>query len=349
MYHKHAPPHGLAGFLLKTSYHAADQLPSGYFCMRTHVSSVGLLIRSDRADDFSYPSHIARADIDALPPRPGIYIFRGQGGAPLYVGKSVNIRARVLSHLRTPEEARMLRQTARIDFERTAGEIGALLLESQLIKQWQPAFNRKLRRTREMCGFMLRGATPEVVFARDIDFASTDGLYGLFASRRGALEALRDIVERHQLCPAVTGLESPLRGRPCFARQLARCRGACVGHESADEHASRLRAALETLRVMAWPYDGAVGIVEQCDGWRQTQLVDRWCYLGALDSPARPVGARAEPRFDIDTYQILVKPMLLGRLTIDPMGRSRRDALLAMHIEQGTEQQSTPGLSVPGR
>lgn len=307
--------------------------------MRTHVGSAGLFIRSDPADDFTYPGHIARADIDALPPRPGIYIFRGEGGATLYVGKSVNIRSRVLSHLRTPEEARMLRQTARIDFERTAGEIGALLRESQLIKQLQPEFNRKLRRTREMCAFSLRGATPEVVFARDIDFACADGLYGLFASRRGALEALRDIVLRHQLCPAVTGLESTVRGRPCFARQLARCRGACVGHESAGEHAARLLAALETLRVMAWPYDGAVGIVEECDGWRQTQLVDRWCYLGALDSPARPTDARAVPRFDMDTYQILVKPMLLGRLTIDPMGRSRRDASMLLEVQQGAEQQ----------
>lgn len=70
--------------------------------------------------------------IDALPRRPGVYIFRGDGALPLYIGKSIDIRARVLSHLRAPEEAKMVSQTRRIDSIETAGEIGALLLEAQI-------------------------------------------------------------------------------------------------------------------------------------------------------------------------------------------------------------------------
>jgi excinuclease Cho len=66
-----------------------------------------------------------------LPSGPGVYIFHGQEGAlPLYIGKSVNLRSRVLSHLRNPDEANLLRQTRRISHIRTAGEIGALLLEA---------------------------------------------------------------------------------------------------------------------------------------------------------------------------------------------------------------------------
>jgi excinuclease Cho len=144
--------------------------------MRTHVSSVGLVIAADPADEFLYPQHIPRSCLDGLPPQPGIYIFRDQQGVPIYIGKSVNIRSRVLSHLRTPAEARMLQQTAHIDFERTGGEIGALLLESRLIKQMQPAFNRKLRRVREMCSLHMppqAGSTalPRLGYAREVDIA----------------------------------------------------------------------------------------------------------------------------------------------------------------------------------
>ena len=160
--------------------------------MQARITSVGLVIQPDPRDLFVYPDHIDRASLDALPARPGIYIFRDQHDAPLYVGKSVNIRSRVLSHLRTPEEARMLAHSRTVEFRRTAGEIGALLLESRLIKELQPLHNKKLRRLREMCTLRLGNGDgsgmPEVIFARDHDFATTHNLYGLFATRKSALE-----------------------------------------------------------------------------------------------------------------------------------------------------------------
>jgi len=296
--------------------------------MQARITSVGLVIQPDPLDLFAYPVHIDRASLDALPARPGIYIFRDQHELPLYIGKSVNIRSRVLSHLRTPEEARMLQQSRYVEFRRTAGDIGALLLESRLIKELQPLHNKKLRRTREMCALRLNpGAlhcVPEVVYARDHDFAQTEGLYGLFATRKSALDKLRSIVEMERLCPAVTGLETVVRGRACFARQIARCLGACVGAESIEEHDARLRAALEELRIMVWPYAGAMAIVEECDGWRQSHVVDHWFYLGSIDSAdeAPKLKRPLKRSFDVDTYKILVKPMLRGELWIEKVGIS---------------------------
>jgi len=87
----------------------------------------------------------------ALPNAPGVYFFYGASTLPLYIGKSVNIRTRVLSHLRAADEARMLQQTQRFSYQLTAGEMGALLLEAQLIKQHQPLYNHKLRRNRQLC------------------------------------------------------------------------------------------------------------------------------------------------------------------------------------------------------
>ena len=122
---------------------------------------------------YEYPEHL-REQLVGLPAGPGVYLFHGDASfsMPLYIGKSVNIRSRVLAHLRTPAEAAMLRQSERISFIRTAGEIGALLLEAQLIKQQQPLYNQKLRRNRQLCALQLRDGQPEVVHARDMDFAS---------------------------------------------------------------------------------------------------------------------------------------------------------------------------------
>ncbi|MYN02081.1 endonuclease [Pseudoduganella sp. DS3] len=281
--------------------------------MRTHVNSVGLLVVSDPALNFSYPAHIPRDCIDALPSLPGVYIFRDGAGTPLYIGKSVNIRTRVLSHMRTAGEMQMLVRTARIDFERTGGEICALLREAELVKLHQPVFNSRLRRQREMCSISMAGDTPQIVFAREVDFARTAHLFGLFASRKAALEILRDVAQARDLCTVATGLEKGLPGRPCFARQVGRCRGACTGEESAADHAVRVRLALEPLQVTPWPYAGAVAIVEESDGLRQRALVDGWCYLGA------PGRGAAQPRFDIDVYNILVRPLASGVLRIEEL------------------------------
>ena len=95
------------------------------------------------------------------PPREHpVYFFYAEGDSiPLYIGKSIDIRSRLLSHLRAPEEARMLRQAQRIEYPQTAGEIGALLLESRLIKELQPLKHKRLRRQQRLCSLRIRDET----------------------------------------------------------------------------------------------------------------------------------------------------------------------------------------------
>jgi DNA polymerase-3 subunit epsilon len=96
------------------------------------------------------PAHIDRAMVDAIPDAPGVYLFYGEGKAPLYVGKSISMRTRVLQHfsddVRSPKEVQLAREVRRIEWQRTAGELGALLREAALVKQLLPVFNRKPRR-----------------------------------------------------------------------------------------------------------------------------------------------------------------------------------------------------------
>lgn len=265
---------------------------------------------------------IDAASLAALPRTAGVYIFKGQGQLPLYIGKSVDIRSRVMSHLRAPDEAAMVAQTRRIDFIETAGEIGALLLESRMIKEQMPLFNQRLRRIKTLCSLGLThtedGLIPEVVDSRQVNFGVTRGLYGLFSSAHAAGAKLRELAQQHRLCLSLLGLERASQ-RGCFGWQIKTCLGACVGKENRAAHDQRLLSALLDSQVEVWPFQGAIEVVERSADWVQRHRVNNWGYLGTACSKAHPSdawGLIQNQGFDLDSYKILVKPIMLKTVEI---------------------------------
>ena len=278
---------------------------------------VPLPARRTEAPHYVYPEHL-RPQIALLPRAPGVYVFLGETGpAPLYIGKSVDIRHRVMDHMRTPEEARLLRQTRRIEFTRTAGDLGAQLLETQQIRLRQPVHNKLLRRRRDPWSIRLLCGRPEVVHSAAVAFSSAQGLYGLYSSRAAAMQALRAIADENRLCYGLVGVERLPAGRACFRATIDHCAGACAGRESLAEHEARLEAALRERQVAAWPYPGAVGLVEEGHDMVQIHVVRDWHYLGSAGTRA---GARQlvadAPGFDSDGYRILSAPLLAGHCRI---------------------------------
>ena len=271
----------------------------------------------DEARIYEYPSHLRDAIAD-MPATPGVYVFHGQeGDLPLYIGKSINLRSRLLAHLRNPDEARLLRQTQRISHIRTVGEIGALLLEAQMIKQQHPLLNQKLRRNRQLCSLRMHDGIPEVVYSKDLNFATEPDLYGLYASRHGALAALRQVADDQRLCYAALGLEKLAKGRACFRAMLHQCAGVCRGDEAPETHRQRLFTSLEGLRVACWPFPGAIGLVERNKEEMQIHVVHNWHYLGSVQEAAEAKAPdKLAPGFDADGYKILCKPILSGRAEI---------------------------------
>jgi excinuclease Cho len=258
----------------------------------------------------------------ALPNGAGVYIFKGQGTLPLYIGKSVNIRSRVLSHLRTPDEASMIAQTRRIDFIETAGELGALLLESRMIKEQSPLFNQRLRRVRRFSSLRLRqtdkGTTPEIVDSKTVNLGTTPKLFGLFSSNHAAKQKLNDLAQQHGLCKVVLGLEKTST-RGCFGLQIKTCLGACVGQEERLAHDGRLLTALMDMQIEVWPYSGPVDLIEENNGWVQKHRINNWCHLETWCSKTRQatqVTTFNPHDFDRDSYQILVRPIMLQTVNI---------------------------------
>lgn len=253
--------------------------------------------------------------LDTLPRSSGVYLFKGEGSLPIYIGKSVDIRSRVLAHLRAVDEAEMMAQTTRVEFIETAGEIGALLLESHLIKQMSPLFNIRLRRVRNLCSIQLSQDStclnPVVVTGKELGVGEVEGLYGLFGSVRAAQNKLRELADPHRLCLGLLGLEK-IGARGCFGLQVKSCLGACVGKEDRSAHDARLLAALADLKVHAWPFAGAIELVETQGSWTQRHLIQNWRYLGTTCSKLSAYPVDVQNSFDLDTYKILVKPIMLG-------------------------------------
>jgi len=277
------------------------------------------------------PPHLDPVLLDDLPEIPGVYLLYGDHDALLYVGKSVNLRQRVLSHFaadaREYKAMRLTQEVRRIDWRETVGELGALLLESRLVKEGQPLHNRRLRRPADLCAWRLQEAAPgdyrpHLVTAEDADFGRLGDLYGLFSSQREAAAALRKIAEAHQLCPLLLGLEKSGKiGRPCFAHQLGKCRGACAGKEAIGLHSARLMAALARLKLQAWPYPGPIGLVER-DNFldvEEIHVINGWRYLGTARSEVevREILEQAgQARFDMDIYKLLKAHVEKGKTTV---------------------------------
>ena len=258
-----------------------------------------------------------------LPRGAGVYIFHGAGQLPLYIGKSVDIRARVMSHMRAPDEASMMAQTKRIDVIETAGEIGALLLESRLIKTQNPLFNQRLRRIRSLCSVQLhstaQGQVPQIVDGQSVRLGSTPGLYGLFSSRHAAVDKLKALAQHHRLCLVALGLEKA-SARGCFGLQIKTCLGTCVGLEDRQTHDQRLLSALVDSQVEVWPFSGPVDLVEEAGNWVQRHRVNNWCYLGTWCSRTGAMQHSANFKstdFDLDSYKILVKPIMLQTVHLE--------------------------------
>jgi len=270
----------------------------------------------------SLPPQLAPDVLDALPEAPGVYLFYGLNALPLYIGKSTNLRARVGAHFssdyRSATDLRLSTELQRIEFEETAGEIGALLREAALVKAMLPAHNHALRRKAEAGVLELPAepGPPGFLPATSVEAGALPGRYGPFSSKRQAREALRSLASEHSLCWKALGLERRLG--PCFARQVKRCAGTCVGAESAADHHERLRQALAPLAIPRWPFAGLAAIRERSLLGDRVDLhvLRDWCWLGTARDDGELgclIEAPPRPAFDADIARLLMRVLAKGK------------------------------------
>lgn len=254
-----------------------------------------------------------------LPHASGVYIFYGSEDEVLYVGKSVDIKARVLSHFsedrRTGSERALCEATSYIEHEETSGELSALLRESQLIKELMPIHNRKLRKAKKLAVVTSvkneHGYLTAVAAYRDeiteVDFGSIEAV---FRTASQGKSTLKEAAKEYGLCQKLLGIESG-RG-PCFLHQLGKCAGACTGKEDAETYNARFEAAFAKRRIRSWPFKGAMMLPEDPEAEEGTvYVIDQWRVLKILSYTADGYDEEeVESDFDYDSYKILAKHLL---------------------------------------
>ena len=264
----------------------------------------------------SLPPNIDKSLIDSIPEAPGCYIFYGENKIPLYIGKSISLRSRVMGHfqgaLTQRKEMKLSLQIRDIDWIETSGELGALILESRLIKERMPSMNIKLRRSKDLCAWSLveddSGVlTPVLVTYHQLAPGLQENLYGLFYSKREAHAYLKAIAKKHHLCEALLGIEKRIEGKACFGYQVKQCGGACLNLTPISLHNLQLKTALELFKVQVWPYAGPIAIKEG----GEMIVIDQWCYLGTAinQDELYELAESGEAEFDLDIYKIVKKAL----------------------------------------
>jgi DNA polymerase III subunit epsilon len=267
------------------------------------------------------PSNVEQHAIEGLPESCGVYLLHGKEGELLYVGKSVNIKERVRSHFSndhtSSREMKMCQQVHRVEARATAGELGALLLESKLIKELRPIYNVAARRHRDIV-IARKSTTPDgytSVQLEEVDYISpTDAasILAIFKHMKQAKEYLDRISKEHRLCHKLLGLQRT--NSYCFAYHLHQCNGACVGEEEPVIYNARVEMAFAERRIKAWPYKGAILIEERDEytGEGEVFLVDQWCLVSSFtySDNGYQLKVSGPHRFDYDAYKILSRYVL---------------------------------------
>ena len=272
------------------------------------------------------PPNIDDSFLQTIENVPGVYLFYDDSDLPLYIGKSIKLKTRVLNHFATDHvtqsEMEMAQRVKRIEWQETVGELGALLLEMQLIKKLQPAYNKLLRQQTKLYAIQISERLNDLPWLKIVPLAQIDPtnlafLYGIFKTKKAPNELIRKLANEFKLCHKLIGLE---KGRGiCFARQLDKCTGVCVGKEKHELHHLRLKTALMGYKLKAWPYQGKVGIKELNRETHKTELhiFEHWCYLETLNDEVgfeEVMNTRYELNFDIDIYKLIKKAFLTSEV-----------------------------------
>ena len=271
------------------------------------------LIRfSEEKKEIAIPSHISNDLIKPLPEETGVYYLYDHEDTLIYIGKSKNVRSRIVSHFNnnsTKKAVSMKQQIKRIDFELTGSELIALLKESEEIKQELPIYNRAQRRSLFNYGIYANLELDGYIHLRAQKSDKNQKPITTFYSLKEAKEQLRKIVDENELCLKLSGLYQTEGA--CFYHQIERCHGACVGKEAINDYNDRVTKAFKKFQFK----DENIIIVDKGRSVSEKSviLVNKGQYLGygyieeqeMIEDPDQLYNYIKEKRDNKDTQQII--------------------------------------------
>jgi excinuclease ABC subunit C len=191
--------------------------------------------------------------LDALPTSPGVYLWKGASGEVLYVGKARNLRSRVRSYLGadpgvSPKDVLLRRLIRDVDTIVVENEAESLLLENNLIKEYQPRFNIRLKDDKSYPSIAVTVGEPFprvlVTRRRDLPGATYFGPFTDVTDMRRALATVRRLFTVRSCSD---DLPRQMRDRPCLDYYIGRCKAPCVGRQSEDHYRVMIDEVLSFL------------------------------------------------------------------------------------------------------
>jgi len=180
----------------------------------------------------------------AVPDSPGVYLFRDNRSQVIYVGKALRLRDRLRSYFtpgyaQTARVAELVRKATDFEFVTTANEVEALVLECNLIKNYRPRFNIRLKDDKNYLYLKLPVTEefPRVHYSRRVqnDGARYFGPYTSAQSLRGTVKSIR------QLLPFRTCSDEIFKqGKVCLDFHIKRCPGPCERRISPEDYKARI-------------------------------------------------------------------------------------------------------------
>jgi len=195
------------------------------------------------------PPNITAEQLDALPEKTGVYYLLDNNQEVIYIGKSKNIKSRIMDHFRNYQSMKSVEMTTRvaeIRYKLTGSELIALLLESQEIKEFQPKYNRALRRKSLPWGLYQK---LDQGYIRLMVKKTTEGNEPImhFRTSQSAKGFLHKICKQHRLCQSLCGLYRNV-SKSCMLHQLNLCEGACEKLEPPEIYNQRVLEVLDVVQ-----------------------------------------------------------------------------------------------------
>lgn len=198
---------------------------------------------------YNKPMTKLQTKLSHVPKKPGVYKFLSATGAILYVGKAKNLQARLRQYFggsdTRPQLPFLMAEATDFDYTVVPNEFDSLLLENELIKEYLPPYNIKLRDDKNYAFIKIDYGTaiPQITYARTIETEpknrrKTSKYFGPYSSTKKIRQVL-DFARR--IFPYCANKE--VGTRPCFYYYLHRCPGVCIGEISLaeyDRHLARI-------------------------------------------------------------------------------------------------------------
>ena len=237
---------------------------------------------------------VLQDQLKTLPTRPGVYLFKDAAGDVVYVGKAGSLRPRVRSYFSAssqPQKTRkMLRHVVSLETIVVGSEAEALILEANLIKEYQPRFNVQLRDDKRYPYIKVttKEPFPRVFVTRKLhdDGSRYFGPYTSVGMMRQALEVIKRLYTVRS-CSYDLPREAP--NRPCLDYHIGRCLAPCVGLQDQASYGEMIG---EILKILDGDTEGVRNRVESLmqeasDGLEFERAARLRDVLSGLDALAR--------------------------------------------------------------